>query len=386
MEGIRKNMTACIICRSENTAIVHRVDHQPLGRYGFASSAEQARAIAHDLSLQIHECNDCGFAWNATFEGKNVDYQGLPILEAASHSKAYQDYQDQSAIWLADHCDRPLRSALEIGGGSGYFLQQLAAEQKTIFEPSPEGQAIPEGIRHINRYFDASRDEVAAELVIMRQVLEHIPAPCEFIEALVARHAEGGFSAALNLYIEVPSHDQTRQAGRFYDFYYEHCNYFTLSSLARLADRCGGTLVHLSSAFNREINRVLIRFSHDQACRPYQQARETLLSLLSELRAQGQAIALWGASGNGISSLSQLKLAADSIAFVIDSDPRKQGRFIPVSGQEIVAPQDPRLQAMDCILISSQFHTAEIARQARELFQDKIRLFDLSGQELAATP
>lgn len=176
----------------------------------------------------------------------------------------------------------------------------------------------------------------------MRQVLEHLNNPAEFINATVCSFRENSSLPALNIYIEVPSHDKTKMQMRCADFYYEHCNYFTLNSLAQIAIKSNGIIRHLSANYHGEINTALIEFQNSKAIWDhFSHASNKLATALKYQLSIGGVIAFWGASGNGITLLNSIGEIARYISYVIDSYSRKQGMYIPVTGQEIVRPSDP---------------------------------------------
>ena len=76
---------------------------------------------------------------------------------------------------------------------------------------------------------DVLKEDLAPDLIIMRQVLEHVPDPMVFLKAYHAllSRTKGGNGL---LYVEVPSTNATIEKGRFSDFYYDHVGFFTLNS------------------------------------------------------------------------------------------------------------------------------------------------------------
>lgn len=376
-------MTTCLVCDSSHTSIVYKSHNQPLGRYGFAKTRDQAKEQVADLTLEIRECKECGFAWNQAFDAAKVDYSSLPVLEASAHSPDYHLYQTDTARWLESFLDKKPTAALEIGGGSGFFISQLSIKDKTLYEPSLEAATLSSGVKHIRKYFDPFSDKPNADLIIMRQVLEHISYPLDFVNGLVRAFREGPELPTLHLYIEVPSHEKTTEEKRFADFYYEHCNYFTLNSLALLAAKSGGRVCNLVADYNSEINRAVIKYDYKcKSTEVYVSALTNLVKAIESIINMDGEIAFWGASGNGIMLLNSIGKISGQIAYVIDSDSRKHGLFIPVTGQEIVPPSDSRIKGVKAIVIASQFHVNEIASTARSQFGGNVVLFNAVGDKL----
>ncbi len=374
-------MTNCLICDSPSTSIVYESHKQPLGRYGFCRTKDDATNIRADFSLEIRECKQCGFAWNQTFDASRVDYSSLPVLESSSHSGDYHSYQAESAKWLVSFLDNQPSKVLEIGGGSGFFISQLNIKDKILYEPSIEAAKLSPDVKLIPKYFDPSVDRIDADLVVMRQVLEHIDSPLEFITNLRNSFLETSGTSLLHVYIEVPSHDRTTDSLRFSDFYYEHCNYFTLTSLSIIAKKTNGRVRCLIPRFNGEINTALIEYKKPTQCHTsYNDILTVLIATIESSLNIGGEMVLWGASGNGITILNSIGTTAKHISYVIDSDPRKHGLYIPVTGHEIVSPSDIRLQKVSSVIIASQFHVDEIVSEARKIFGTGVNLISVTGQ------
>ena len=75
---------------------------------------------------------------------------------------------------------------------------------------------------------------------------------------------------------------------------------------------------------------------------------------------------VWGSGGKGISFLNALK-ADDVFQAVIDINPCRQGKFIPGTGHEIVAPDWIARHRPHVVVISNPLYEAEIRAMAAQL-------------------
>ena len=370
------SLMKCPICGSTRTSKIYVNDNSSLCRYGFMTRHTDALAVPRNLKLNIYECSKCDFAWNCDFNPSNVNYLNLPILEAALHSPAYLEFQREKATWLSNNINLLDKTLIEIGGGSGFFMSQIKAKNRIIYEPSNEFKNISTDIHSYNKYFDPNEDPVIADLIIMRQVLEHIVDPFDFLNKIIKMSNKD----KIYIYLEVPSYDQSKNNYRFYDFYYEHCNYFSLNSLANMCLQLGAKLIHLEACFNNELNICLLSYDkHLKIDQSFIESKDKIRVKIQRMINEDKKIAIWGASGNGVALLNELNLNYKSIPYVIDDDKRKQGLYIPYTGQEIISSESLLLGDINCIFIASQLHTDTIVKKCRSKFKNNVEIYNLNG-------
>jgi hypothetical protein len=92
----------------------------------------------------------------------------------------------------------------------------------------------------------------------------------------------------------------------------------------------------------------------------YEETVTTWARQLKEIRADGARIAIWGAGTKGVMFLNTLGVTPDVVSCAVDVNPRKQGRFVAGTGQEIVAPEALRQIQPDVILVMNPLYADEI--------------------------
>jgi hypothetical protein len=90
---------------------------------------------------------------------------------------------------------------------------------------------------------------------------------------------------------------------------------------------------------------------------------------LADARRAGQRVALWGAGTKGVTFLSSVPGAAD-VELVVDVNPRKHGRFLPGTGQQVVGPEALAAAPPDLVLIMNPVYEDEIRRSLASLAED----------------
>jgi hypothetical protein len=81
------------------------------------------------------------------------------------------------------------------------------------------------------------------------------------------------------------------------------------------------------------------------------------LDVLSDFRT----ICIWGISGRTIHFLTNNGINKGLVAYGIDIDPKKRGRFIPVTGQRILSPQECVEDRPDAVIVLNELYVSEVA-------------------------
>jgi hypothetical protein len=87
---------------------------------------------------------------------------------------------------------------------------------------------------------------------------------------------------------------------------------------------------------------------------------------LAALAAAGRRAAVWGGGAKGVSFLNLLA-EGQAVDCVVDINPRKQGAFLPGTGQRIVAPEALRERPPDLVIVMNPIYEAEIREQLAAL-------------------
>jgi len=186
-----------------------------------------------DLELMV--CSNCGFVFNAAFEPEKMhysaDYDNSQIC-----SPYFENYVNNLIDYLL--IEKKLRNStiLEVGCGKGYFLKKLieSYESNNIgygFDPSYIGPEIEsEGRLHFEKkYFDSPLIDISADVIICRHVIEHIPDPIKLLSLIKHSFIHAPSPQA---YFETPCIEWILKNHVLWDFFYEHCSYFSVNSLA----------------------------------------------------------------------------------------------------------------------------------------------------------
>jgi SAM-dependent methyltransferase len=263
------------------------------------------------------------------------------------------------------------RRVLEAGCGDGSYLAHLAAAgaDASGVEPSSRFRALARerGFRVEEGYVTAERRLEAGPFsaFVTRQVLEHVPQIHDFLTGIRENLEEG----AVGL-VEVPSLEKALQDRRYYDFFPDHVNYFSLRTL-RLALEMNGfeVLDSLQDMFD-EYNVAIVRrigapSLADVEATVGSLSRE-LLAFVRDHKARGGKVAIWGAGGKGLSVLAAGGIR--DIDLLVDSDPNKQGLITPVSHLRVQAPEALASGGFTAVVITAMAYRHEIEKTLRDRF------------------
>ena len=316
-----------------------------------AEEARRAPTGAVDLVL----CPACGLLWNAAFDESVVEYS--PAYENSLHfSPRFQEYATELAAGLVERHALAGRAVLEVGSGKGDFLAMLCdagAGRGIGYDPTYEGETPARPQLRFEATLFPTKEFPDADLVCARHVFEHLSAPTAVlgdIRAAIPPHRTVGF------YVEVPDGTYLLREVALWDVIYEHPLHFTAPALARLFADAGLVVTRLGTSFGGQYLAVeastdatpstavdvspdpaalegLAAAFRDRASR----LRAGWAGRLAELATRGP-VALWGAGSKGVSFLATVEGAGD-VAAVVDVNPRKHGRHVPVTGHEVVGPE-----------------------------------------------
>ena len=160
------------------------------------------------------------------------------------------------------------------------------------------------------------------------------------------------------MFFELPDVERVLHECAFWDIYYEHCSYFTLGSLARLFRRAGFEVTDLAKDFDgqylllearpatnsnhsaplkeeesvEELSKAVAKFQSNYAETVHRWKRK-----IESVRDSGQRCVIWGSSSKCVAFLNTIGIQ-DEIEFIVDINPYRQGKYLPGSGKQIVAP------------------------------------------------
>lgn len=342
----------------------------------FATAAEALDAETGSVDLVL--CHSCGLLWNAAFDEAAIEYS--PAYENSLHfSPRFQEFATGLAADLVRRNGLAGRTVLEVGSGKGDFLALLCdagAARGIGYDPTYAGDT-PE---RVDLRFTASlfpeEDFPDADFVCARHVFEHLCAPARVlanIRAAIPPHRPVGF------YIEVPDGTYLLSEVALWDVIYEHPLHFTAPAMERLFAGAGLGVTRIATSFGDQYLSVEGSTVVGDGRNPppggdglagLAGLAATFGGRAADLRGRWSArlahlcergpVVLWGAGSKGVSFLATVP-GAGEIAAIVDINPRKRGRYVPMTGHRVVAPGDLATIRPVAVVLLNPIYRAEVA-------------------------
>jgi hypothetical protein len=337
--------------------------------------------ITYPLHLKV--CTDCWLA------------QIPPLITPEDTFTEYAYFSSYSESWV-EHARKFVYGAVdrigldsdsfvvEVASNDGYLLQHVVAREIRCLgiEPSVNvGQAAREaGVPTFTAFLSpetgaAVRAEHGpADLVAANNVYAHIPDVIGFTKGLRALVADDGWVS-----IEVQHLLTLIEKIQYDTIYHEHFQYYTVES-ARQALASGGLSVvdvellpthggsirlwarptevagepsqRMSDVLAQEKAAGLHELSgYTEFSARVTQVRLDLLRFLTGAAQEGKTVVGYGAPGKGNTLLNHCGIRSDLLAYTVDRNPYKHGRFTPGTRIPILPPDRIAADRPDYVLI-----------------------------------
>ena len=340
-----------------------------------APAATEAEALAcRRGDIRLTCCLACGFVFNAAFDTALTAY--APGYEPTqTHSPAFRRYLDDLVRALTARHDLRGKTILEVGCGAGDFLLAICrdgANRGIGFDPSYAGElgGLPPNVTIYPEPY--SRAHPPADLVCARHVIEHVGRPVTLLTDM--RAAVEGRAGGV-VFVETPRLEWILERCAFWDVFYEHCSYFTGPVLMEVMERAGFAVLGSDSSFAGQYQWVEGRCGPRRAragrlgetlatrleafAREAETRRDAWRARVADLARRGPCV-VWGAGAKGITFLNSVGLGRDIVPAVVDMNPKKQGRYVPGTGQPIVPPTDLARLRPSSVLVMNPNYLDEI--------------------------
>jgi 2-polyprenyl-3-methyl-5-hydroxy-6-metoxy-1,4-benzoquinol methylase len=260
----------------------------------------------------------------------------------------------------------PINSVLEVGCGMGEVLSILSEDgiDCTGVDMNP---AVKKLETRPNLHFECSdilnyRPTKQFDLILARLFLEHVDEPKVVLELLK------DFSTPTGLIVlEVPNATGTLTRGNFFEYYHEHRQYYSVTSMRHLLALVGYEVKDIY--FNSEDTIMIIVAQLVDHLMPNEHIpgnvakrvdfRELMSDFINNIEGARKTL-WWGAGFTGVRILNSLPPNLWKKITLVDGDPNKQGQYVPFSKMHVDAPPSNTSAGFDFVFIASISSAKEI--------------------------
>jgi hypothetical protein len=295
------------------------------------------------------------------------------------HAEAYTE--KMISRWRLGYQNR----VIELASNDGYLLQYFAARGIPVLGIEPAANvakaAEAKGVPTLVKFFgkDTARELVAAgekaDLLLGNNVLAQVPDVNDFVAGMKMLLADHGV-----ITMEFPHLQQLVANNQFDTIYHEHFSYFSFLTASRIFESHGLVVFDVEELSTHGGSlRVYARHAGDSTKPVTGQAHELLqrekslgfdrletyanfglkveatkrrlLSFLISAKDAGKTVVGYGAPGKGNTLLNYCGIRTDFLAYTVDRNPYKHGKFTPGTHIPIHPPQRIDETKPDYVLI-----------------------------------
>jgi SAM-dependent methyltransferase len=374
--------TACRLCNSNRLAIALPLEATPPAN---AFVTADALAVAQEtFPLDVYFCENCTHLQLLDIVDPEILFANYVYVSGTSPSfiRHFEHYSDQIAQAFGPLSNRLV---VDIGSNDGTLLRAFKERHgaRTLgVDPARNLAAVAtsSGINTIGEFFTpalAIRIAVEhgdAQIVTANNVFAHIDDLADVAEGVRTLLADDGlfvFGVSYLLDVVVKT--------LFDTIYHEHLSYHAVRPLVGFFERHGLELIEvqrvqthggslrgvaqrkggarqrgasIEAALSNEESHGLEKLEtfHAMAANIKRLGNE-LTAILTQIRLDKKSIAGFGAPAKATTLMHQFRLDSDTIKFIVDDSPLKQGLFTPGLHIPVLAPEALEQRNPDYLLL-----------------------------------
>ena len=380
----RQTMQSCPVCGSSKLKIFYEIEDVPAS-CNILWDSKYAAVNCPKGQLRLAFCPRCTFIANSAIEPEKNQY-GRLYDNSLFYSKHFQDFARKMATDLIQRYNLHNKTVVEVscgkvdflsffcesGNNQGLRLSPTQLEKEFTYQNKNKftGSAQPSCNRQAER--------LEVDFVFSYHELEHLNNPASFLNALRQMLVH---SPNASVFFAVPNAKKSFEEGDYTDIIYEHVSYFTVPSLYFLFSQCGFDVTEIMESKNAIFDSIYVAATREKRRKPIYKLNsqsapnriefvtfsfgskskriiENHMQRVKGLLNKGKRVILWGGGARGVTILNIIK---DSrIEYAVDINPRKQGMYIPGTGQSIVAPNFLVDYKPDYVIVANPAYENEI--------------------------
>ena len=375
---------SCAVCKSTSSHSIYELNDCPI--YHVLPDGDGDNLLEF-VTIELVVCDCCGHVFNSAFDQKIAQKMYETSLPTNAKVNALMaDAELELASRILGFSNVPSPKVLEVGGGGADLSRAMCqnAEEVWLVDPSPElgnGNFSEKNLRIVNSQFPSALPMNFFDVLVAKQVLEHVQDPLLFLQSLRSVATDDCV-----LYLEVPSLTYILDNASVQDIHFAHVHYFSPNIIKALASQSGFKILEVQDLKDGHDQAYLLSPSQGEyeaaitktkdldvsAIRKrLNQSKEALVDVISSF---DKRVALYGACAY---SQSVIGMLADrvSLTCIFDDTKEFRGKYAPGLGSRvpICSPNEELLTEVDTIVITAYLHDKAITDKLLRMgFQGEI--------------
>lgn len=349
--------------------------------------SDAAEAAASPVGrMLLGSCPECAYVRNLAFDPAVMVYD-TTMDTNLHHSPAFREFSSDLVNYLADGYVGAGQRVVDIGCGQGEFLRELCHKVGCRGVGYDAMYAGPIGADGSGAEFHSSLAPRGAplpefDMFTSRHWFEHLADPYEFLVDLRVRAGDRPVFG----YLEVPDAGYDLSTAGW-EVIYPHVSYFDAYPLSRIVTRAGWQVEAAGTWFAGMFRFIIVSANQpDRVGAPpptladrdrqlaaigefahrHETERTRWRRRIAELADAGARPVLWGAGSRAVQFLT-LADPARRLAAVVDVNPRKWGRFLPVTAHQVQPPEYLAHLQPSAVILTNPAYRTEIAAELTRL-------------------
>lgn len=394
-------MHLCRFCSAPTTQIVDFGQMPIANNFTVSSSRDSFR-----FQLVASFCESCFlFQLESQPEPSLMFHSDYPFFTGLSKKMA--DHFKQMLNVSIEQLGKSKKDifVVEIGSNDGTMLSNLVDTGTRHLGIDPSYNVVQiakqKGVTSIVEFFNTTSagkivDEFGkADLILAANVICHLPDLNDFAKAIsILLENDGRFV------FEEPYVGDVLSKTSYDQFYDEHVYLFSCTSVQKIFERYnlelidavhqdthGGSMRYtiapkgsglISKSAEQLLNLESFNgFKDKKAYKDFGAncvtKRDELRNLLKNLKNQGSTIGGYAATSKSTTVLNYCDIGPETISFICDSTPQKQGKLTPGKYIPVISPEEMREKAPDFLVLFAWNHEQEVFEKERNYLRGRTR-------------
>lgn len=305
------------------------------------------------VDVDLYKCNHCNH-YQIEYINDEDYYDEYSMIPHADSISPFMERQIEELVSFSDNT----KSFIEIGCGNGSFLNHAQKYYDVVIgnEPSKIYAEMTRrlGFNCIEEYITPSFNYTKTyDSFCSKQVFEHLPDPKGTLNKIYELINNNGTG-----FIEVPNGAKSIYNNRYFDIFTDHVNYFTPSSLSKLVEQCGFTVLKTQEVFNGDYIECYFKKINPNYSNIKSRKNFDINFILKKTKKYNN-IGMYGAGAKGYVLITNMGKNLNLKA-IIDDDPNKNNRYLPNTKVKVTLPNPTIINSLDLIIISASSYEKEI--------------------------